>query len=55
MYSVFTITTYVTLQLDWVTEHLGQAWTAKVIMSHDKTLIHGDLLIDDKHRIGGKA
>ena len=33
----------------WVSEHLGAEWMKRLIITCDKTLIHGDLLIDDKH------
>lgn len=38
---------------DWVSEHLGPEWTRKMIITADKTIIHGDYLIDDKVRIKG--
>ncbi|MBI1968349.1 5'-3'-deoxyribonucleotidase [Candidatus Woesearchaeota archaeon] len=37
----------------WVDEHLGKDWTKKIILANDKTLIHGDILIDDKPEIKG--
>lgn len=37
----------------WVAEHLGQGWMDKVILTKDKTLVHGDYLIDDKPDIEG--
>lgn len=42
-------------KLDWVREHLGEAWVDKVIITKDKTLIDGDYLIDDKPEITGAA
>jgi 5'-nucleotidase len=33
---------------NWVAEHFGFDWTKKIIMTKDKTLIYGDILIDDK-------
>ncbi|HXK38399.1 MAG TPA: 5'-3'-deoxyribonucleotidase [Candidatus Paceibacterota bacterium] len=38
---------------NWVRNHLGQAFVERVIMTRDKTLTHGDLLIDDKPVITG--
>jgi len=38
---------------DWITKHLGDGWTKRVITSKDKTLIHGRYLIDDKPYIKG--
>lgn len=32
----------------WVHNNLGFEWTRRIILSKDKTLIHGDVLIDDK-------
>lgn len=32
----------------WVSKNLGYEWTRKVIMTKDKTLVYGDILIDDK-------
>lgn len=32
----------------WVAKNLGPEWTKKIIMTRDKTLAFGDILIDDK-------
>lgn len=32
----------------WVEKNLGFEWTKRIIMTKDKTLIFGDILIDDK-------
>ena len=37
----------------WVEKHLGRAATNRLILTKDKTLIQGDLLIDDKPEIKG--
>lgn len=37
----------------WVSNHLGKYWTEKMILSRDKTIIQGDLLIDDKPSVTG--
>lgn len=37
----------------WVTEHLGPAWTKRMIVTKDKTLVRGDVLIDDKPQVTG--
>ena len=37
----------------WVDEHLGGAWTERIILTRDKTLVHGDILIDDKPEVTG--
>ncbi len=33
---------------DWVEKNLGHGWTKRMIVTSDKTLVHGDYLIDDK-------
>lgn len=40
-------------KLDWVARHLGEAWRERVIITRDKTVIHGDILVDDKPVISG--
>jgi 5'-nucleotidase len=37
----------------WVEENLGVAWTKRLVMTRDKTLVRGDILIDDKPVIEG--
>jgi 5'-nucleotidase len=37
----------------WIEKNFGPKWRKKIIMTHDKTLIHGDILIDDKPKITG--
>lgn len=37
----------------WIKQHLGEAWSKRLILTHDKTLVHGDILIDDKSVITG--
>ncbi len=37
----------------WIMNHLGKHWTERVILSRDKTLVHGTVLIDDKPDIEG--
>ena len=37
----------------WVEKNLGFEWTKKIILTKDKTLIKGDILIDDKPEISG--
>jgi len=32
----------------WIEKHLGRDFTKRIILSKDKTLIRGHLLIDDK-------
>jgi 5'-nucleotidase len=39
----------------WVERHLGRAWTERLILTRDKTLVQGDILIDDRPAIEGAA
>lgn len=38
---------------EWVEEHLGPHWTERMIITRDKTLVVGDVLIDDKPEVVG--
>jgi 5'-nucleotidase len=38
---------------EWVKKYLGSEFVGRLIMTHDKTMVHGDLLIDDKPEITG--
>lgn len=40
-------------KFEWVEDHLGVAWTERIILTRDKTLVHGDMLIDDKPNVTG--
>lgn len=44
----------VCVQYAWVEKHLGHEFLEQVILTRDKTLITGDILIDDKPDILGK-
>lgn len=37
----------------WVDDHLGKEWIKRIIVTKDKTIIRGDILIDDKPEIKG--
>ena len=37
----------------WVKKNLGSFWVKRLILTKDKTLVHGDFLIDDKPEITG--
>lgn len=37
----------------WVEKHLGREATNRLILTKDKTLVRGDILIDDKPHIAG--
>jgi 5'-nucleotidase len=37
----------------WVNEKLGEEWTSRIVMTRDKTLVKGDILIDDNPDITG--
>lgn len=38
---------------EWIEEKLGRDWTKRIILTRDKTIIKGDILIDDKINIEG--
>ena len=38
---------------DWIARHLGRHWLRRLILTCDKTLVQGHVLIDDKHWITG--
>jgi 5'-nucleotidase len=40
---------------EWVEEHLGTEFTKRVILTRDKALVRGDILVDDKPEIRGLA
>lgn len=42
-------------KLAWVAECLGPEWVKRLILTADKTLIRGDILIDDKPEITGSV
>lgn len=42
-------------KLNWVVKHYGAHWGQRVIITTDKTLVRGDVLIDDKPEITGAA
>lgn len=37
----------------WVEKNIGKEWVKKIVMTKDKTLIHADILIDDRTNIKG--
>lgn len=40
----------------WIEQKFGYEWTKKIILTKDKTLVYGDILIDDKpEHTGSKA
>lgn len=60
VYEVFIVTTpwagnpyCVTEKINWVVQHLGVEWVRRMIVTYDKTLVRGDILIDDKPEITG--
>ncbi len=40
-------------KFEWVEEHLGGAFTQRIILTKDKTMVRGDILFDDKPDIKG--
>lgn len=43
-----------THKMMWVQHHLGHEWSERVVITRDKTVVKGDLLIDDKPQIKGR-
>ena len=41
-------------KLNWMERHFGKGWGARTILTPDKTMIIGDVLIDDKPKIKGR-
>ncbi len=37
----------------WVKEHLGQEFVERIVLTRDKTLVRGDILVDDKPEVTG--
>lgn len=37
----------------WVENYLGHDWIERLIITRDKTMVHGDMLIDDRPNIRG--
>lgn len=40
-------------KFEWIEARFGHAWVDKIIMTRDKTVVWGDVLIDDKPHIQG--
>jgi 5'-nucleotidase len=40
-------------KFQWVVDHLGPAWVDRIVLTKDKTLVRGDVLIDDKPAVTG--
>ncbi|MBI2045629.1 5'-3'-deoxyribonucleotidase [Candidatus Pacearchaeota archaeon] len=40
-------------KLAWAEYNIGKGWAKKIVLTKDKTLIRGDILIDDKPKILG--
>lgn len=43
----------ITEKYEWVERHLGSDWVARIIVTKDKTLVQGDVLVDDKPEVTG--
>jgi 5'-nucleotidase len=50
---LFDNSTCVQEKYDWTKKHLGSEWTKRLILTSDKTIINGDVLIDDRPEIEG--
>ena len=42
-------------KVKWIKHHFGEKWARKLILTKDKTMIVGDILIDDKIEINGES
>lgn len=42
------------LQYKWIQKRFGDEWVHRTIITSDKTVVDGDILIDDRHFISGK-
>lgn len=42
-------------KLNWIRAHYGTRWAQRVIITTDKTLVRGDVLIDDKPEVTGAS
>lgn len=40
-------------KLEWINAHLGDEWVRRTIITRDKTLVHGNVLIDDSPEVTG--
>ncbi|KAF0249631.1 MAG: 5'(3')-deoxyribonucleotidase [bacterium] len=40
-------------KFEWVEKHFGREFTKKIILTKDKTMVRGDLLIDDNPEVKG--
>lgn len=40
-------------KFDWLVRHYGQSWAQRLVLTTDKTIVHGDILLDDKPEITG--
>lgn len=40
-------------KFEWVRKHFGPGWVSRIVLTSDKTLVRGDVLIDDKPKISG--
>lgn len=40
-------------KLQWLDTHVGAGWAERAVVTKDKTLVRGDILIDDKPEIRG--
>lgn len=38
---------------DWVEAHLGAGWLRRMVMTGDKTIVRGEVLIDDRPEVAG--
>ena len=42
-------------KIEWIVRHLGQSWVDRLVLTRDKTLVRGHILIDDAPSAKGSA
>lgn len=40
-------------KFEWIRKHFGPGWVGRIVITSDKTIVRGDVLIDDKPKIVG--
>lgn len=40
-------------KMGWIVRYYGSHWGSRLVLTNDKTVVHGDLLIDDRPEISG--
>ena len=42
-------------KVEWAVAHLGKSWVDRIILTRDKTLVRGDILLDDAPQAKGSS